>query len=309
MIPRDIYREDVFDESDKAERRSQESADQEVMQMTTVETQRPEIGSSVVAHGIRTNYLEAGSGVPVVLVHGSGPGVTAYANWRLTMPALAERFRVLAPDMVGFGYTERPAGVTYDMSTWGDQLVGFLDAMELPRVSLVGNSFGGAVALRVAARHSGRVNRLVLMGSVGVPFPITPGLDAVWGYQPSLDNMRRILDVFAHSRELLTDELAEVRYRASIQPGFQESFGSMFPAPRQRWVDALATPDDEIAQLPHETLVVHGRDDKVIPLETSLRLHQLIERSRLHVFGRCGHWTQIEWNTEFNRLVSDFLAA
>ncbi|GAA0667589.1 alpha/beta hydrolase [Streptomyces thermocarboxydovorans] len=277
--------------------------------MTTVEKQRPEIGSSVVANGIRTNYLEAGSGEPVVLVHGSGPGVTAYANWRLTMPALAARFRVLAPDMVGFGYTERPADVTYDMSTWVDQLVGFLDAMELPRVSLVGNSFGGAVALRTAASHPDRVNRLVLMGSVGVPFPITPGLDAVWGYQPSVDNMRRILDVFVHSRELLTDELAEVRYRASIQPGFQEAFASMFPAPRQRWVEALATPDDEIARLPHETLVVHGRDDKVIPLETSLRLHQLIERSRLHVFGRCGHWTQLEWNTEFNQLVSDFLAA
>jgi len=277
--------------------------------MTTVETQRPEIGSSVEANGIRTNYLEAGSGEPVVLVHGSGPGVTAYANWRLTMPALAERFRVLAPDMVGFGYTDRPADVTYDMTTWVDQLVGFLDAMGLPRVSLVGNSFGGAVALRVAARHSDRVSRLVLMGSVGVPFPITAGLDAVWGYEPSLDNMRRILDVFAYSRELLTEELAGVRYQASIQPGFQESFGSMFPAPRQRWVDALSTPDDEIAALPHETLIVHGRDDKVIPLETSLRLHQLIERSQLHVFGRCGHWTQIEWSAEFNRLVTEFLAA
>ncbi|MCQ4079124.1 alpha/beta fold hydrolase [Streptomyces sp. RB6PN25] len=274
-----------------------------------MEEQRPEIGLSTVANGIRTNYLQAGSGAPVVLVHGSGPGVTAYANWRLTMPALAQHFRVIAPDMVGFGYTERPADVTYDLSTWINQLVGFLDAMDLPRVSLVGNSFGGAIALRVAARYPDRVERLVLMGSVGVPFRITPGLDAVWGYRPSVDNMRRILDVFAHSRELLTEELAEVRYRASIQPGFQEAFATMFPAPRQRWVDALATPDDEIARLPHETLLVHGRDDKVIPLETSLRLHHLIERSRLHVFGQCGHWTQIEWSTAFNQLVSDFLAA
>ncbi|KWW98966.1 2-hydroxymuconic semialdehyde hydrolase [Carbonactinospora thermoautotrophica] len=268
---------------------------------------RPELGASVVARGIRTNYLEAGSGPPVVLVHGSGPGVSAYANWRLTMPALAERFRVLAPDMVGFGYTERPAGLRYDVETWTDHLVGFLDALGLARVNLVGNSFGGAIALRVAARHPDRVDRLVLMGSVGVSFPITPGLDAVWGYQPSLENMRRLLDIFAYSRELVTDELAEVRYRASIQPGFHESYSAMFPAPRQRWVDALATPEEEIAALPHETLLIHGRDDQVIPMEVSLRLLRLIGNARLHVFGRCGHWTQIERGEEFNRLLVDFL--
>jgi len=270
---------------------------------------RPEIGESVVANGIRTNYLEAGDGPPVVLVHGSGPGVTAYANWRLTIPALADRFHCFAPDLVGFGYTERSTDLTYGVQTWADQVVGFLDAMGLEKASLVGNSLGGSIALRVAARHPERVDRLALMGSVGVPFELTEGLDGVWGYQPSLENMRRILDVFAFSRDLVTDELAEVRYRASIQPGFQEAFASMFPAPRQRWLDALVTPDDEIARLPHETLLIHGRDDKVIPLDTSLRLLRLIERAQLHVFGRCGHWTQIEHSAEFNRLLTEFLAS
>jgi len=270
---------------------------------------RPEIGESVVANGIRTNYLEAGDGPPVVLVHGSGPGVTAYANWRLTIPALADRFHCFAPDLVGFGYTERSADLTYGVQTWADQVVGFLDAMGLEKASLVGNSLGGSIALRVAARHPERVDRLALMGSVGVPFELTEGLDGVWGYQPSLENMRRILDVFAFSRDLVTDELADVRYRASIQPGFQEAFASMFPAPRQRWLDALVTPDDEIARLPHETLLIHGRDDEVIPLDTSLRLLRLIERAQLHVFGRCGHWTQIEHSAEFNRLLTEFLAS
>lgn len=270
--------------------------------------ERPEVGESVIAGGIRTNYLAAGTGEPVVLIHGSGPGVTAYANWRLTIPDLAKRYRVLAPDMVGFGYTERPDDVSYGVQTWADQVVGFLDALSLPRASLVGNSFGGAIALRVATQHPDRVDRLALMGSVGVPFPITGGLDAAWGYQPSVENMRRLLDVFAYSRELVTDELAQVRYQASIQPGFQESFGAMFPAPRQRHVDAMATPDDEIAKLTHETLIIHGRDDQVIPLATSLRLLQLIDNSQLHVFGRCGHWTQIEHSAQFNRLLDEFLA-
>jgi pimeloyl-ACP methyl ester carboxylesterase len=152
------------------------------------------------------------------------------------------------------------------------------------------------------------VDRLVLMGSVGVPFEITPGLDAVWGYQPSVQNMRALLDIFAYSRELVTDELAQVRYQASIQPGFQESFSAMFPAPRQRWVDAMVTPDDEIAALPHPTLVVHGREDRVIPLANSLRLLELVPDVRLHVFGRCGHWTQIEHSDAFVRLLLDHLS-
>ncbi len=274
---------------------------------------RPEQGTSIIAAGIRTNYLEAGAGHPVVLVHGSGPGVTAYANWRLTIPRLVADggpggLRVLAPDMVGFGLTERPPGVGYGLQTWVDQLVGFLDALGLERASIVGNSFGGALALRVAARHPDRVQRLVLMGSAGVPFPLTAGLDAVWGYQPSVANMRRLLDIFAHDRTLVSDELAEVRYRASIEPEVQESFAAMFPAPRQRWVEALATPAEEIAALVHPTLVVHGREDEVIPLQTSLRLLQLIPDCRLHVFGRCGHWTQIEHADAFARLVAGFLA-
>jgi pimeloyl-ACP methyl ester carboxylesterase len=273
----------------------------------TTTQERPEVGKSVVAGGIRTNYLEAGSGEPVVLVHGSGPGVTAYANWNLTIPELAKRYRVLAPDMVGFGYSDRPEGIEYGVQTWADQVVGFMDALDIPRASLVGNSFGGAIALRVATQHPDRVNKLILMGAIGVPFTITEGLDQAWGYTPSVENMRRMLDVFAYSRELVTDELAEVRYKASIQPGFQESFGSMFPAPRQQHVDAMVTPDDEIAKLPHETLIIHGRDDKVIPLETSLKLLHLIEKSELHVFGRCGHWTQIEHADRFSELLSEFI--
>ena len=269
----------------------------------------PEIGQSITAAGIRTNYHDSGgAGAPVLLIHGSGPGVSAWANWRLVMPALAQQARVIAPDMVGFGYTERPQGFVYNMDAWVRQAVGLLDALGIERTDLVGNSFGGGLSLALAIRHPERVRRLVLMGSAGVSFPLTEGLDAVWGYTPSVENMRAIMDYFAFDQGLMSDDLARLRFEASIRPGFQESFAAMFPAPRQRWIEALASAEADIRALPHQALVIHGREDRVIPLSTSLTLSSWIQRSQLHVYGQCGHWTQIEHAARFARLVGDFLA-
>ncbi|NMH96859.1 alpha/beta fold hydrolase [Pseudonocardia acidicola] len=267
----------------------------------------PEIGLTIEAAGIRTNYHDHGAGEPVLLVHGSGPGVSAWANWRGVLPQLATDRRVVAPDIVGFGYTERPAGFVFSQRAWVDHLVGLLDALELHTVSVVGNSFGGALALWLADRHPDRVARLVLMGSAGTRFDLTSGLDAVWGYQPSVENMAQLLELFAYDRSLLGPDLAQLRYEASVRPGVHESYSAMFPAPRQAGIDALALSDDALRALPHDTLIVHGREDKVIPLSSSLRLSELIARSQLHVFGQCGHWTQIEKCAEFVHLLRGFL--
>lgn len=271
-------------------------------------TQSPEIARSIKTGSFNTNCHDLGEGKPVVLIHGSGPGVTGWANWRLVMPDLAKRVRVLAPDMVGFGYTDRPEGFAYSRAAWIQQLVDLMDELGLPQVDIVGNSFGGAIALAMAIQYPDRVGRLVLMGSAGLTFPVTDGLAAVWGYEPSFEAMKGLLDIFAYDRGLVTDELAELRYQASIRPGFQESFSALFPKPHQRWLDALGSDPAEIAKVRHRTLIIHGRDDKVVPLDVSLGLHQLIERSELHVFGQCGHWAQIEHAARFNKIVADFIA-
>ncbi len=276
------------------------------------EESRPEIGKNVQTGDFNTNYLEAGEdkgGTPVILMHGSGPGVTAYANWRGVIPAVSEHFHVYAPDMVGFGFSDRPEGFEYGCQKWADQVVDFMDALGIEKAHLVGNSFGGSNALRIATQHPERVEKLVLMGSMGVDFPIVEGdgLDAVWGYEPSVENMKKCIQLFAWGDELKgNDNLAQVRYEASVQPGFHESFSSMFPAPRQRWVQAQMSPADEIRALPHQTLVVHGREDKVIPLSTSYALHQMIPHSDLLVFSHCGHWSQIERQDDFNTALVDF---
>lgn len=267
-----------------------------------------EIGTTIDAAGISTNCHIRGAGADVLLLHGSGPGVSAWANWRLTLPALADDFRVIAPDLVGFGFTERPDPPNYDLATWTAHALGVLDSLGVDRCHVIGNSFGGAVAMSLAIHHPDRVNGLVLMGAVGVPFAITPGLDAVWGYQPSVDAMADLLEIFAYDSSLVGPDLARLRYEASIRPGVQEAFATMFPTPRQNALDAITHPVDAIAGIATPTLIVHGREDRVIPLATSLSLLELIDNAQLHVFGRCGHWTQIEHADAFATLVRDFLS-
>jgi pimeloyl-ACP methyl ester carboxylesterase len=273
--------------------------------MTT--TGNPAVGRDVVADGIRTNYLESGSGDRhVVFVHGSGPGVTSYANWRLVLPEIGQDFHCIAPDMVGFGYSDRPADVTYSLDTWADQTLGVMDSLGIEKAHLIGNSFGGAIALRLATQHPERVDRMVLMGSMGVPFELTEGLDNVWGYQGTLEHMKTVMGYFAYDEALTSGDLAQARFEGATQPGFQESFSAMFPAPRQRWVEAMTVDEKDIRGLPHRTLIVHGREDQVIPLSTSYRLLDLLDNADLSVFSHCGHWSMIERTADFNRLVRGF---
>ena len=258
-------------------------------------------------NGISTHYHEAGQGEAILLIHGSGPGVTAWANWRLIIPRLAENFHVYAPDVVGFGYTERPDNIEYNVETWTNHLIAFIENVVQDRVHIIGNSMGGALTLHIANKRPDLVKKIVLMGAVGTSFPITYGLDKVWGYEPSVEYMKKLLKIFSYGDEFATDELAQLRYEASTQPGLPEAYSKMFAEPRQEKLDALALTDEQIRNITHEVLMVHGKDDIVIPYkETSLRFFELLPNSELHLFSKCGHWTQIEKKDEFADLCENF---
>lgn len=271
-----------------------------------------DLASGRITHdGFDTHYLESGTGRPVLLIHGSGPGVSGRANWQgLMRSPVRDRNRLVAPDVLGFGDTRAAAGTALSHDNRVRHLLGFLDAAGLDTVDVVGNSMGGALALALASRHPERVRRMVLMGSVGISFPITPGLDRVWGYTPSPDNMREIMRLFAYDQGLITEELITLRYGASAVPDVQQRYAEAFAAPRQRHLDAMALSEDELAQIRTPTLLVHGRDDRIIPLEaTSLRLLKLLPAADLVIFSKCGHWTQIERAQDFQRQVDGFFAA
>ena len=263
---------------------------------------------TIDAGGIQTSYLEAGAGQPVVMLHGSGPGVSAIANWQHNIGALSQRFRVLAPDIVGFGATTRPDDIVYSLRTWTDHVWAFLDAHGIEKAAIVGNSLGGRIALQMATDRPDRISKMVLMGAPGVGMTLTDGLAALRAYQPSHDAMRELLrNYFAVDPATIIDELVAIRYEASIAGGAYEAYRAMFFDPRHAGTQ-LGITENEVRAIATPTLLVHGREDKVVPVQVAVTMLGLLPNADLHVFSACGHWTQIERADEFSALVADYLA-
>jgi 2-hydroxymuconate-semialdehyde hydrolase len=270
---------------------------------------------NVEVAGVSTAVIDTGTPVgaaapPLLLLHGSGPGVTATANWRAIIPAVSGSRRVIAPDQLGFGGTATGQRRTYGRAAWTDHALALLDTLNIGPIDIIGNSMGGAIALSIAVARPQVVRRMVLMGSMGVAMALPQGLNAVWGYTPGIEQMRRVIGLFAHNRDLITDELVEMRYQASLDPPVRDSWEAMFPEPRQRWVDDLALSGAELAAIRSPVLMVHGRDDRVVPWRSSsAHLLDLLPDARLHVLSGCGHWTMIERTADFLAVVQPFLAA
>jgi 2-hydroxy-6-oxo-octa-2,4-dienoate hydrolase len=264
----------------------------------------------VDAAGIRTHYLHAGSGPAVILLHGSGPGVSAGTNWARVIPELASHFSVYAPDMAGFGHTERKSDAVYNIKGWLKHLLDFMDELGIAKAHLVGNSFGGSLAIAAASGLAAdRFGRVVLMGTPCGPFMMTPGLKAGWDYVPSPVAMRSIMELFPYDLKIVTDALVQERYETSLIPGAQEGLRQLLAKPNE---DGSPTPlsgmpETVAAKLSQRVMILHGREDNVIPVELGLRLLNSIPNAEMHIFGQCGHWVQAERPAQFLELVIDHL--
>lgn len=259
-----------------------------------------------------------GQAETLLFLHGSGPGVTAWSNWQFALPFFDDKFHCLAPDMVGFGATEHPrnppTGMRNWMRLWVDQSFALLDALKIEKAHLVGNSMGGAIALHLLMEAPERFDRAVLMGSIGTPHTLTPEIDRLWGFyeDPSLKMFRNIIRWFVYDDTFIADRLdsiAKTRYEAAMNPDVQRSFKAMFPAPRQKVLDDLVVPELALRRMTRPILLVHGRDDNIVPMETSMHLLAHLPNVQLHVFGQCSHWTQIEFAKSFNQLLVQFFGA
>lgn len=268
----------------------------------------PGVGKTVLAAEHRTNYFDAGQGKALFLLHGSGPGVSAWTNWSRVMPELSERFRVVAPDIAGFGFTEFKEDSKYDIKLWVKHLVGIMDALGIEKASFVGNSFGGALSIGLALFEPSRVEKLVLLGTPAGEFEQTPGLRSAWEYEPSLENMEKTMRLFPYDQSIITEEMIRPRYEASARPGAQDALRKLIPKPNENGPTMVkGFPESAVAKIAAPTMVLHGREDRVVPPECGLLLARAIPKADLHMFGQCGHWVQTERRADFLRLVTDFV--
>jgi len=256
---------------------------------------------------VAIHFHDLGEGAPVVFLHGSGIGVSAAANWWMNLPAIAEHHRVLALDLLGFGLTQSAPTVEFGVRAWVDQVIRFADRLGLSRFWLVGNSLGGWVALQLACDHPGRVAGIVSMGTGGGARAPVKRADSEQ-LSITTDDMRRMLGAFVSDPAFVTDELIEIRLRAANRDGVHEQYQRVLAArERDRAESPIGHADLERLDVP--VLLIHGREDKVIPLRRSLDLLDALPAADLHVYSRCGHWSQIERADDFNEAVIRYISS
>lgn len=276
--------------------------------MSTIEIE----SRSVQVDGLDIHYDQVGSGPALIFVHGGGPGSSGLSNFSRNMAAFADRHRVIAIDLPCYG---RSTKLRITEPLWGfyaKVLAGFIDALGLGKAHLVGNSLGGAASLKTALDFPEKVDRLVLMGPGGgyslfekqpsdgirslVSFYLPPG--------PSIERLREFLNYLVYDPSSVPDELLQERLDRALDPETAEHMplrlGPHMPPIEELWRERLD-------RLPHETLIIWGREDRVNPLDQGLILMRQIPKARFMVMPQCGHWAQWEKADEFNRTVAAFL--
>lgn len=258
----------------------------------------------------RIHINEAGSGSEVVfMLHGSGPGATGWSSFSQNIPVLAEHFRVIAVDMPGWGESDP---VSYSERDHSTDLADLMDELGVEKAgAVIGNSMGGGTTVRFGYEHPERVEKLITMGSSSGSASLfgaagfTEGLKVLQkGYRnPTPEVMRELVEVMTFDSSFATDEL--VQARAEMVASHPEHNKNFIDGTGKRAVVELDFA--RVRTITAPTLLFHGRDDRVVPFEHSLRLTSLIPDSRLVLINRCGHWLQIEHAEEFNQQVLHFL--
>jgi 4,5:9,10-diseco-3-hydroxy-5,9,17-trioxoandrosta-1(10),2-diene-4-oate hydrolase len=271
-----------------------------------------------VRDDLRLHYHEAGvgNGPTVVLLHGGGPGASSWSNFGRNIAVLAESFHVIAVDQPGFGRSDKPESHPQYFTHSSSALNDLFTKLGIERAHLVGNSLGGGTAVRFALNYPERAGRLVLMGPGGLSINLfapdpTEGVSKLGTFSappgPSKDKLEAFLRIMVYDQSLITPELLEERYAIASTPesltamkAMGRSFAGADYEDGMLWRDAY--------KLRQRVLLIWGREDRVNPLDGALLALKTIPRAELHVFGRCGHWAQLEKFDEFNKLTTEFLS-
>lgn len=251
---------------------------------------------------------------PAILLHGAGPGATAASNWMRCAPDLAKHYYVIAPDLVGFGQTELPAELPTHILGWighrVEQVLGLMDTLGVARAHVVGNSMGGALTLHALVQAPERFDKVLLMGAIGAPFEYSWEMKRLLEFykDPRPARYKEVIESFVHDPAAVPglDEIIKQRYAVAMDPKTREMTNLLFQA-QSAGMNDLTVPEAQLGRLPHSVLLVHGRQDRIVPLDTSLYFLKHLQQAELVVLDRCGHWAQTQrWDAMYPLIVKHF---
>ncbi len=278
--------------------------------MTTQTLTEPGTSKFVQAGNIKLHYNEAGTGDAVIMLHGGGPGATGWSNFSRNIGPFSEKYRTFLVDQPGFGKSDALVTTEDRDLVHARAIKDMLDQLGIQKAHMIGNSMGGASSARFAMEYPDRIGKLVLMGaagggvSYGQPLP-QEGIKILFDLyvNPSMEGLKKMINVFVYDPSFMTDELIQQRYNAMMER----------PEHLQNFVKSMAGPggisdlSNRLGDIKAESLIVWGRDDRFVPLDHAMKFLWGIPEARLHAFSHCGHWCQYEHAGEFNDLVMDFL--
>jgi 2-hydroxymuconate-semialdehyde hydrolase len=246
---------------------------------------------------MRFSALTGGSGFPLLMLHGSGPGVSAWGNFRLVLEGLERSFRILAIDLIGFGESSRkPAKPFFDLDLWLRQARFALNLLGDGPVGIIGHSVSAVLALRLAASNP----RVTAVMTTGGKFVANHDLELTWSVPRTRDDLREAMQSLIYNHSLITDELLDNRMKLLGSNGYAGYFGEMFAGNKQQYIDACVLDASELRGLNCEVTLVHGRDDKPIPaMENSVSIGALIPKADVVLLGKCSHSPAVEHPGKF----------
>ncbi len=273
----------------------------------------------VMVNGVRTHFVQAGSGEPLVLVHGAGPGASAWSGWREAIPFFARHFHVFAIDTLGFGHTDKPTDIVYTDQASVDHLAGFLDALCLDKVHLCGNSRGAYIVAKYTVDHPERVQRLAMVssGSIAAAMGVERrpdqmgGMQAMEKFDGTREGMRNFMKIIVADWSKISDELIDSRMKIAALPGHDYARQSQTAFRKS----LKNNPDEQqrfdlrhrLPRLTKPMLMVWGAKDSFAPAEFAGTLAGMLPNIRFVMLENSGHQAQNDESDRFNQLVLGFL--
>ena len=274
--------------------------------MTQPASAVPEGRYAEVGDGLRIHYHEAGTGKPLLFLHGSGPGASGYSNFKLNYPFFAERgYRVIVPDTLGYGYSSKPENVDYTLDFLAGTVKRFLAGIGVDRCAVIGNSHGGALSIQLALDHPSVVKELVLMAPGGLEVrEVYMKMEGIQAMMKAFfakegitrESMRKVFELQLFDPTLITDQLIEERYQIAVtQP--------------KKVLSSMQVPhlSPRLSELAMPVFGLWGVDDKYCPVSGAMTLATQCKDARVTMLSRCGHWVMVEHADFFNRACLDFL--